>query len=72
MSGLLHRDFNMLMGNDDDSLENLDGSFFRSSDEEPSDNYPIIKDTEKMLEEFYMSGYRDEIIAGKEAAVQQG
>ncbi|CAA7046427.1 unnamed protein product [Microthlaspi erraticum] len=59
--------------NDDHSLENLDGSLFGSSDEEePSDTYPLNKDTEKMLEEFHMSGYRDGIIAGKEAASQQG
>ncbi|CAA7018710.1 unnamed protein product [Microthlaspi erraticum] len=57
---------------DDHSLENLDGSFFGSSDEETSDTYPLSKDTEKMLEEFHMSGYRDGIIAGKEAAAQQG
>ncbi|XP_006396042.2 uncharacterized protein LOC18994753 isoform X2 [Eutrema salsugineum] len=59
-------------GNDDHSLEDLDGSFFGSSDEESSEAYSMNKDSEKRLEQFRMAGYRDGITAGKEAAAQEG
>ncbi|KAF2588157.1 hypothetical protein F2Q70_00038725 [Brassica cretica] len=54
------------------NLENEDGSFYGSSDEEPSEAYSMNKDTENMREKFHMLGYRDGISAGQEAAAQEG
>ncbi|CAG7897285.1 unnamed protein product, partial [Brassica rapa] len=54
------------------NLENEGGSFYGSSDEEPSEAYSMNKDTENMREKFHMLGYRDGISAGQEAAAQEG
>ncbi|KAG2314741.1 hypothetical protein Bca4012_065550 [Brassica carinata] len=54
------------------NLENVDGSFYGSSDEEPSEAYSMNKDTENRREKFHMLGYRDGISAGQEAAAQEG
>ncbi|KAJ4873045.1 hypothetical protein Rs2_38500 [Raphanus sativus] len=54
------------------NLENDYGSFYGSSDEEPSEAYSMKKDTENRREKFHMLGYRDGISAGQEAAAQEG
>ncbi|CAH8359876.1 unnamed protein product [Eruca vesicaria subsp. sativa] len=54
------------------NLENVDGSFYGSSDEEPSEAYSRNKDAENRREKFHTMGYRDGISAGQEAAAQQG
>ncbi|CAF2056398.1 unnamed protein product [Brassica napus] len=60
------------LGNDDHNLEGLDGSFFGSSDDEPSEVYSMNKETEKIRDKFHTVGYRDGISAGQEAAAQEG
>ncbi|KAL0696341.1 hypothetical protein Bca4012_063521 [Brassica carinata] len=59
-------------GNADHNLEGLDGSFFGSSDDEPSEAYSMNKETEKIREKFHTVGYRDGISAGQKAAAQEG
>lgn len=41
------------LGNDDHNLEGLDGSFFGSSDDEPSEVYSMNKETEKIRDKFH-------------------
>ncbi|KAJ0235485.1 Essential protein Yae1 [Hirschfeldia incana] len=59
-------------GNDDHNLEGLDGSFFGSSDDEPSEAYSMNNETQKIRDKFHTVGYRDGISAGQEAAAQEG
>ncbi|KAJ0232781.1 Essential protein Yae1 [Hirschfeldia incana] len=54
------------------TLENGDGSFYGSSDEETSEAYSMNKDTENRREKFHTLGYRDGVSAGQEAAAQEG
>ncbi|KAG5384284.1 hypothetical protein IGI04_035754 [Brassica rapa subsp. trilocularis] len=60
------------LGNDDHNLEGLDGSFFGSSNDEPSEAYSMNKEAEKIREKFHTVGYRDGISAGQEASAQEG
>ncbi|KAF8099065.1 hypothetical protein N665_0252s0004 [Sinapis alba] len=48
------------------------GSFFGSSDDEPSEAYSMNKETEKIHEKFHTVGYCDGISAGQNAAAQEG
>ncbi|KAF8116393.1 hypothetical protein N665_0018s0003 [Sinapis alba] len=48
------------------------GSFFGSSDDEPSEAYSMNKETEKICEKFHTVGYRDGISAGQNGAAQEG
>lgn len=41
------------LGNDDHNLEGLDGSFFGSSNDEPSEAYSMNKEAEKICEKFH-------------------
>ncbi|VVB02710.1 unnamed protein product [Arabis nemorensis] len=60
-------------GNDDQAPEDLDEYFYGDpDDQEPSDARLLDREWECRQKKYNESGYRDGIIAGKEAASQEG
>ncbi|CAE5959239.1 unnamed protein product [Arabidopsis arenosa] len=59
-------------GNNDHVLENLDDPFYGSSDEDYSETRVLANENKLRRVKFESAGYRDGIVAGKEAIAQEG
>ncbi|XP_065865247.1 uncharacterized protein [Euphorbia lathyris] len=60
------------IGGDVADLKDEDGSFWGGSDEELDKESDLNREWERRSKEFHTIGYRDGIIAGKEAIAQEG
>ncbi|CAD5323194.1 unnamed protein product [Arabidopsis thaliana] len=59
-------------GNNNHVLENLDDPFYGSSDEDYSEARVLDNENKQRRVKFHSAGYRDGIVAGKEAIAQEG
>ncbi|XP_021675241.2 uncharacterized protein LOC110661042 isoform X1 [Hevea brasiliensis] len=63
---------NLVPGFDEGDLQDEDGSFWGDSDEELDKASELDREWERRRDQFHTIGYRDGLIAGKEAIAQDG
>lgn len=70
-SSAAHND-HQLLGNDETDLLDKDGLAWDDSDEVFGESSDLDREWQRRRDQFYTIGYRDGVIAGKEASAQEG